>query len=170
MAVTVVPKTKIRLAIVSCLLVFLLAVSSKPSQTYRTVMITTRSGPICFDVEVADNWFKRTKGLMFRGELLDHHGMLFLYDGETLVTFWMKHVSMSLDILFVSKRGRIEHIHESAQPNDPTPIKSQIPVISVLEIAAGASKRAQITLGDTLRLLTDDEVVTAWCHSHRLLR
>ena len=71
------------------------------------------------------------------------------------VSFWMKNVSFPLDIIFVNQAGVIIKIYEDATPFDPTPIPSGGAVLSVLEIQGGASKRAQISLGDSVRLVCE---------------
>jgi len=116
------------------------------------IIVHSKSSNICFDVEVADGYLSRAKGLMHRDQLKLNQGMVFLYDGETPVSFWMKNVSFSLDMIFINASGRIVKIHEKAMPFGETPITSEVPIRTVLEIEGGASKRAQITKGDSVDL------------------
>ena len=53
-----------------------------------------------------------------------------------------------LDLIFISKTGKIVKIHQNAKPFDTTPIESNLSVSAVLEFQGGASKSAQITAGD----------------------
>ena len=85
---------------------------------------------------------------MHRDDLEYSAGMIFLYDSETPVSFWMKNVPFPLDLIFISKTGVIVKIHQNAKPFDLTPIASKLPVSAVLEIRGGVSKSAQITVGD----------------------
>lgn len=133
------------------LLSFLLIVfvqASSVADTGETLDIVTQEGPERFTIEIADTHLSRARGLMRHDHLASKAGMLFLYDEERLVSFWMKNVAFPLDILFIGKCGDIIKIHEKAIPETVTPIKSGAPVLAVLEITAGASKRAQITVGD----------------------
>lgn len=111
-------------------------------------MVVTQQGRTCFDVEIADTIWSRAKGLMYHDDLNRSGGMIFLYDSETPVSFWMKNVSFPLDLIFISKTREIVKIHKNAKPFDLTPIESKLPVSAVLEIRGDASKSAQITIGD----------------------
>jgi uncharacterized membrane protein (UPF0127 family) len=119
------------------------------------VMIVTPSAQVAFIVEVADTVWSRARGLMHHSAIDERSGMLFLYKNEEQVSFWMKNVSFPLDIIFVNQAGVIIKIYEDATPFDPTPIPSGGAVLSVLEIQGGASKRAQISLGDSVRLVCE---------------
>lgn len=149
-------KTRIHLVLATVTLLIGMMAWSSPSGALRSVMIVTPNGPICFDVEVADTWLSRIRGLMFRDTLSENQGMLFRYDGETPVTFWMKYVRFPLDLIFISKTGRIVQIHQNAQPDDPTPIKSDVSVSAVLEIRSGTRRSAQITISDTIDVAMTD--------------
>ncbi|MCP4936183.1 MAG: DUF192 domain-containing protein [bacterium] len=113
--------------------------------------IQTQTGSIQFTVEIADHFLSRARGLMNRSVLPPKTGMLFLYDSETPVSFWMKNVPFPLDMLFIDRSGRVVRVHENAKPGDLTPINSELPVLGVLEIPGGASRRAQINPGDIVR-------------------
>lgn len=112
------------------------------------ISITTQTKTLSYEVELADSPFEQIRGLMFRPSLKEDGGMLFHYNSAQSVQFWMKNVSFSLDILFIDGCGTISQIHENAKADDETIIASRSPVAAVLEIAGGASKRAQISIGD----------------------
>ncbi|MEM7289138.1 MAG: DUF192 domain-containing protein [Pseudomonadota bacterium] len=82
----------------------------------RALTIRTDEGYVCFEVELSATWFARARGLMFRQPIYSNQGMLFQYDGETPVTFWMKNVAFPLDIIFISSSGDVVKIHEWARP------------------------------------------------------
>lgn len=120
---------------------------SKAQETYPLTAVT-QQGRICFDVEIANTIWSRAKGLMHRDNLEHSGGMIFLYDSETPVSFWMKNVTFPLDLIFISKSGAVVKVHQNARPFDLSPIASKFPVSAVLEIRGGVSKSAQITIGD----------------------
>ncbi len=137
------------------LLLFIVS-SSAASACYNVVTIDHQSGSQTFFlVEIADGLFSRARGLMFRENLPENSGMLFIYNEEVEVPFWMKNVSFPLDLVFANFNGHIVSIHRDAPPFDLTQIRSRSPFSSVLEINAGASKRAQIKLGDQMSWKTD---------------
>jgi uncharacterized membrane protein (UPF0127 family) len=60
-----------------------------------------------FIVEIADTQEKRRKGLMFRENLCEKCGMLFLFEHPEKYAFWMKNVKIPLDIIYIDKEGTI---------------------------------------------------------------
>jgi len=124
--------------------------------------IAGESSQAAFSVEIADDAIEQIAGLMFRDALPERTGMLFVYEKDRVVQFWMKNVSFPVDMIFINRCGRITHIHENAQPDTTSLIGSSGPVRAVLELNGGASKRAQIRPGDTVEL-TEDKAVFDPC-------
>jgi uncharacterized membrane protein (UPF0127 family) len=122
----------------------------KPSPpVVDSLVIELKSGSsIGFQVEIADTFEKREKGLMGRDSLPDNHGMLFLFDEPSTPAFWMKDCKIYLDMIFIGADGLIKGIHHKAIPGDLTPIPSPEPVIAVLEILGGTSEKLRISKGD----------------------
>lgn len=118
-------------------------------------------GTVAFDVEVADDPQERSKGLMFRKELGDTSGMIFLYDRPSRLSFWMRNTLIELDLIFVDEQGVIGHIHHRAQPHDETPIVGGVGV-AVLEIPGGRAKSIGISVGDALRHPFFETSSAAW--------
>lgn len=108
-----------------------------------------------YHVEIADTPYEKMFGLMGRSDLGSHEGMLFVYEKDRLVRFWMKNVEVPLDMIFLDSCGKIVQIHENAKPNDPTVIASSRPVRAVLELLGGASRRDQIRRGEILKTSMD---------------
>ncbi len=102
-------------------------------------------------VELAADDASRERGLMFRKELADDQGMLFLFDEEGEHSFWMKNTLIPLDLIFVGADGRITGFVERAQPLDLRP-RSGGPSKWVLEVPGGWVARRGIRVGDRLRL------------------
>ncbi|MBI3800468.1 MAG: DUF192 domain-containing protein, partial [Deltaproteobacteria bacterium] len=61
------------------------------------VIIHTQQGDLSVGVEIADTPQKRSFGLMYRRDLPESHGMLFLFPHEEPLSFWMKNTPLSLD-------------------------------------------------------------------------
>ena len=102
-----------------------------------TIEIVTRTGVHAFSVELATNTAERALGLMFRKELPEGHGMLFDFQTEQQVQFWMHNTYIPLDMIFIRGDGRIRSIAENAQPMSDSLISSGGPVRAVLEVIAG---------------------------------
>ena len=113
-----------------------------------TLEIITRTGVHPFAVELATNEAERARGLMFRKELPDGQGMLFDFEREEPVSFWMHNTYISLDMMFIRSDGRIMRIEESAKPESDRLIPSGAPVRAVLEVIAGTARQLGIKSGD----------------------
>ena len=68
------------------------------------------------NAEIADNFAKKSMGLMFREKLGKNEGMLFVFDKEDYYNFWMANVSFPLDFIWIGKNKTIVDITENAQP------------------------------------------------------
>lgn len=119
--------------------------------TAGEVTIETLSGRHRFTVELARTPAERAQGLMFREEMPEDHGMLFDFETEQPVAFWMKNTPLPLDMLFLDRTGTVVHVVKDAVPYSETPIPSPRPVRAVLEVHAGTAERLGITPGAKVR-------------------
>jgi uncharacterized membrane protein (UPF0127 family) len=113
-----------------------------------TLEIVSKSGVHVFTVELAVNDEQRARGLMYRKELAQGHGMLFDFQTEQPVSFWMHNTYVPLDMIFIAGNGRITHIAENARPLSDRLIPSGGPVRAVLEVIAGTVHELGIAPGD----------------------
>jgi len=94
---------------------------------------------ISYKVEVIRSPEKQRLGLMFRKELKKKTGILFVFKEEKKASFWMKNTLIPLDIIFISKEGKIDFIKINAKPGSLKRIRSKNKIIAVLEINSGES-------------------------------
>ena len=114
---------------------FLFFYLNTPDEKITEVCIKDR----CFNVEIADSHTERTKGLMFREELAEESGMLFIFDRSDIHSFWMKNTYISLDIIWIDDNHEVVWIAENVLPcsSDPCPvIEPQVSSNFVLELNA----------------------------------
>src|SRR5512137_3197096 len=102
-------------------------------------------------VELADTPAKRERGLMFRKELPDGQGMLFLFDEEEEHTFWMKDTLIPLDMIFVDGAGKVTDIVANARPLTLEP-RTGGPAKMVLEVPGGWARAHDVRVGDRMRV------------------
>jgi uncharacterized membrane protein (UPF0127 family) len=109
--------------------------------------IHSANGDHRFTVEVAATPQEQERGLMFRRAVAGDRGMIFPYDPQQEVAFWMKNTLIPLDIVFIRGDGTIVRI-TLAKPLSLDPLPSGEPIAAVLEIAGGRSAELGIREGD----------------------
>ena len=137
-----------------CLILIVLNVhfASCDSQKPKTVTLTVeRAGAaaVPVKVEIARTEEERAKGLMYRKSLPDGEGMLFIFESDQPLNFWMKNTPIPLSIAFISSSGRIVEIKDM-RPLDLSSVPSSIPVRYALEVPQGWFGRAGVKPGDRL--------------------
>jgi hypothetical protein len=100
------------------------------------------------DIEVADTEYDRQKGLMFRENLGESEGMLFVFPTEDSLSFWMRNTYISLDIIFINKNKEIVTIYKSTRVNSDQSYQSIILSKYVVEVNAGFTDKHGIRVGD----------------------
>lgn len=97
-------------------------------------------------VEVADNPYTQSQGLMFRKNLDDDAGMLFKFDKPQKLSFWGLNTYIPLDIAFVGLDGKISSIKE-IKPMNLSSVKSEVSCNIAIEANAGFFERNGIIPG-----------------------
>jgi uncharacterized membrane protein (UPF0127 family) len=115
------------------------------------VDVIADTGTHSFAVEIADDLAEQRRGLMYRRELASDAGMLFLYDEEDELSFWMRNTYVSLDIIFIDRDGRIVNIARDTEPLSERSLVSDGPAVAALEVVAGTSARLGFRVGDEVR-------------------
>ena len=107
-----------------------------------------------FIVEVADDEAERNRGLMFRDQMPADAGMLFVYDAERPLAFWMKNTRIPLDILYFDDQRKLVSARKNTPPcslgDRCPPYPSAAPALYVLELNAGTAARLGVKDGDEL--------------------
>lgn len=122
-----------------------------PRLNLEKLDIVTSSGVHAFSVEVMRTAPERERGLMFRRFLAKDRGMLFEFKAEQVVTMWMKSTYLPLDMIFISRTGKIVAVAENAAPLSEKIISSEVPAYAVLEVNAGTVARIGLRIGDSVR-------------------
>ena len=115
------------------------------------LVVVTATGPHHFSVEVMRTDAGREKGLMFRKNLPKDRGMLFDFKTEQPVMMWMKNTFLPLDMVFISRSGKVVNVAENAEPLSEAIIASDGPVFAVLEVNAGQARQIGVKPGDEVR-------------------
>jgi len=98
-------------------------------------------------VEVARTDKERETGLMGRRSLGAREGMIFVFERDDHLTFWMKNTPLALSIAFLSAEGKILEIQDMV-PFSETIIRSRFSSRYALEMRRGAFDALGIVTGD----------------------
>jgi len=105
-------------------------------------------------VEVADSPSKQEQGLMFRHDLPEDEGMLFIFNKPQTLRFWGENTFIPLDIAFVSddekivKISKIDTLSRRAIASPPN-------CIAAIETNAGFFKKHNIKEGAKIDVQRD---------------
>jgi uncharacterized membrane protein (UPF0127 family) len=123
------------------------------AQSLPTSPLTIESGSArhTFTVELAATGPERDTGLMHRNQLAADRGMLFDFQREQPVRFWMRNTFIPLDMIFIRANGEIIAIAENTVPHSETPVGPPRPAQAVLELAGGTAARLGLKPGDVVR-------------------
>ena len=124
-----------------------------PQKLKTAVLSIERAGLDSVEItaELAQTEAERTQGLMYRKNLPDGEGMLFIFDRDQQLSFWMKNTLIPLSIAFIASDGRIVDIKDM-QPRDLNSVKSSRSVRYALEVPQGWFSRAGIKPGDLVKI------------------
>lgn len=137
-----------RLLLAAAFAVFALLVRPIAAADQNTLEIVSKSGVHVFAVEVVANDADRAKGLMFRKELPEGRGMLFDFQRDQELGFWMRNTYIPLDMIFITGDGRIHRIAENTEPLSERIVPSNGPVRGVLEVIGGTARKLGLAPGD----------------------
>ena len=112
----------------------------------RDVLIIVAGDGACyrFDIYLALDDPHRHRGLMFVRHLPARTGMLFVFERDDVLTFYMKNTYIPLDMVFVRRDGTVSSVAHDTEPLSLRTIAATEPVAMVLELNAGTAKRLRI--------------------------
>jgi uncharacterized membrane protein (UPF0127 family) len=119
-----------------------------PQTDLQHVKLT--AGMYQIDAQVALTSEQRQIGLMFRKEMAQHEGMIFVFEQPTQQCFWMKNTLLPLTAAFVADDGTIVNLADM-KPQTTDPHCSVKPVRYVLEMNQGWFAKKGIKAGAKLQ-------------------
>ncbi len=127
---------------------------AKKLQTQTLTLKKNDGGAVQITAEMARTEDERNNGYMRRKNIPDGTGMLFLFDRDQMLSFWMKNTPTPLSIAFIDSQGRIRDIFDMT-PYSLANVNSTVNVRYALEVPQGWFARAGIKTGDMLVLNFD---------------
>ena len=115
--------------------------------TYRLMIINAAGRHVTINVEIANTEPLRMKGLMDRTSMERDSGMLFVFDREQNLNFWMKNTYIPLSIAYIGKTGVINEIRDMKPLDTSVTYPSAAPALFALEMNRGWFERNNIRKG-----------------------
>ena len=109
-------------------------------------------------IRIADDQPSRSQGLMFVRHLPEKSGMLFKFDQEDVLRFWMANTYIPLDIAFINKEGVIVGT-DSMVPLSMRTVSSKTPCLMALEVPFGTLAKVGAEVGKKVKVDWDMKVV-----------
>lgn len=113
----------------------------------RVTLVDAFGGKHLVDVEVAWNRDQRTRGLMWRTELAEGTGMLFVFQKDSFLSFWMKNTLIPLDMIFIRSDLTIVGIVAKAEPKTLSARAPDEESMYVLEVPSGWCEKIGLKRG-----------------------
>lgn len=108
-------------------------------------------------VEIADTSERSARGLMYRKSLKDDEGMLFIFQEEKVLSFWMKNTFIPLSIGFFNKNKVLIDVQDMEPVTSEMQLEipsytSKGPALYALEVPKGWFKKHKISLKSRFHL------------------
>ena len=137
-----------------------LGITDMPATAALSQMPFVRVDEVVFPVELAVTPAERIKGLSGRAFLESGTGMLFVFDVEDRLRFWMREMEIPLDMVWIGANCKVVDISVDISPPAPGTPVDDLPRYSpsgramyVLEINGGESERLGIGAGDLVKFV-----------------
>mgnify|MGYP000231575120 FL=1 len=107
---------------------------------------TLNAGMHLLQVQLAQDFEQRQIGLMWRKEMPQNEGMLFIFEQPAVQCFWMRNTYLPLTAAFVADDGTIVNLADMKPMNDSSHCSNK-PVRFVLEMNQGWFAKRNIKAG-----------------------
>jgi uncharacterized membrane protein (UPF0127 family) len=124
-------------------------------ETTELVILRKDGTSVTVLTEIARTDEQRRRGLMGRKSLPDGEGMLFVFESDRILSFWMKNTLIPLSIAYIAHDGRILEIHDM-ESQSLRSVQSARSARYALEVPQGWFARSQISPGDTMQITIDN--------------
>ena len=114
-------------------------------------ILTSAGNSVFVKAEIAQKEEERTYGFMNRKNIPEVTGMLFVFEKDQVLSFWMKDTPHPLSIAYIDRSGKIQNIFDMT-PFSLAPVKSTRSVRYALEVPQGWFEKTGIKTGDKIVL------------------
>ena len=117
----------------------------------KLTVTTQKSGQVCVLAEVAKTQAQRNRGFMERKNIPAGTGMIFVFERDQILSFWMKNTPHPLSIAYIDSTGTIRDIFDMT-PFSLSSVTSTVSVRYALEVPTGWFEENGIKTGDKVSL------------------
>lgn len=117
----------------------------------KLTVTTQKSGQVCVLAEVAKTQAQRNRGFMERKNIPAGTGMIFVFERDQILSFWMKNTPHPLSIAYIDSTGAIRDIFDMT-PFSLSSVTSTVSVRYALEVPKGWFEENGIKAGDKVSL------------------
>ena len=110
-------------------------------------ILTSAGNSVFVKAEIAQKEEERNYGFMNRKNIPEGTGMLFVFEKDQVLSFWMKNTPHPLSIAYIDRTGAIQNIFDMT-PFSLAPVKSTRSVRYALEVPQGWFEKTGIKTGD----------------------
>lgn len=121
--------------------------SAKKHPVTPVTLTTDDSTQLVVQAEVVSKGEDRTRGLMFREQVPEGEGMLFVFQNEEEHSFWMKNTLIPLDMLFIGADKTVVGIVHNTTPKSLESRTVGVPSMYVLEVPGGYCLKHKLSRG-----------------------
>jgi uncharacterized membrane protein (UPF0127 family) len=133
----------------SCLVIGAASAFAQEAPQMNLQRVKLSAGMHLIDVQVARTPEQRSTGLMYRRDMPQHEGMLFIFEQAADQCFWMKNTLLPLTAAFVANDGTIVNLVDMKPQTTDSHCSAQ-PVRYVLEMNQGWFAKRGIKAGARL--------------------
>ena len=142
--------------LITILLPLLLTISFASCSTQKLdtkdITILKQDGTtVQVNAEIAKTEDERNYGFMNREKIPDGTGMIFVFNHDQILSFWMKNTPHPLSIAYIDARGVIRDIFDMT-PYSLSSVQSTVSVRYALEVPQGWFDKVNVKEGDKITL------------------
>lgn len=131
---------------------FVSAASKKFNLPKKDLVVVCNDGKkITISAEIARSESARNFGFMERKNIPDGTGMLFVFENDQILHFWMKNTPTALSIAYIDRNGKINEIFDM-KPYSLESVDGTSYARYALEVPQGYFSRVGIKAGDVVDL------------------
>ena len=130
----------------------LIVACAQPDPICKKNDVVAQFNSVQFNLKVACKDEDKQIGLMNQKSLPQDNGMIFVYDKEGYLSFWMKNTYIPLSIAFLDKNKKIVDM-KNMKPHDLTPVVTNTRAIYAIEMNLDWFTSNGVKIGDTLTIV-----------------